>query len=68
MLPRECHRASLSPSLFRAAVVLVPREDAGVALDYVLTAPAAGIEHVGWTRALDVVISTRMPWCSPPAV
>lgn len=45
-------------------VVLVQREDAGVALDYVLTAPAAGTEHVDWmraTRALDVVIATSMP-------
>ncbi len=42
-------------------VVLVQREDQGVAVDFVLTAPAAGTEHVDWmraTRALDVAIAT----------
>ncbi len=42
-------------------VVLVQREVQGVALDYVMTAPAAGTEHVDWmraTRALDVAIAT----------
>ena len=51
-------------------VVLVQREDAGVALDYVLTAPAAGTQHVDWmraTRALDVVIATSMPSGPLPA-
>ena len=45
-------------------IVLVQREDAGVALDYVLSAPAAGTEHVDWmraTRALDVAIATSLP-------
>jgi len=42
-------------------IVLVQREDEGVALDALLMAPAAGTEHVDWmraTRALDVVIAT----------
>jgi len=50
-------------------VVLVQREDEGVALDTVLMAPAAGTEHVDWmraTRALDVVIATSQP--RPPSV
>ena len=45
-------------------IVLVQREDAGVALDYVLSAPAAGTDHVDWmraTRALDVAIATSLP-------
>ena len=44
--------------------VLVQREDQGVAMDYVLVAPAAGTEHLDWmraTRALDVAISTSDP-------
>ena len=44
--------------------VLVQREDQGVAIDYVLVAPAAGTEHLDWmraTRALDVAISTSDP-------
>ena len=42
-------------------VVLVQREDDGLAVDYMLMAPAAGTEHVDWmraTRALDVAIAT----------
>ncbi|MGH1348446.1 MAG: hypothetical protein ACRBN8_43240 [Nannocystales bacterium] len=50
-------------------VVLVQREDEGIALDVLLVAPAAGTEHVDWmraTRALDVVISTTQ--LRPPSV
>lgn len=42
-------------------VVLVQRESQGVAIDYILAAPAAGTEHLDWmraTRALDVAIAT----------
>jgi hypothetical protein len=49
-------------------VVLAQRECDGVALDYLLTAPAAGTDHVDWmraTRALDLVIATSQ--LRPPA-
>jgi hypothetical protein len=49
-------------------VVLAQRECEGVALDYLLTAPAAGTDHVDWkraTRALDLVIATSQQ--RPPA-
>ena len=48
----------------RGVAVLVQREDRGVAIDYVLVAPAAGTEHLDWmraTRALDVAIATSDP-------
>ena len=47
-----------------SVVVLVQREDEGVALDYVLSAPAAGTDHIDWmraTRGLDVVLATSQP-------
>lgn len=37
------------------------REDDGLAVDYLMMAPAAGTEHIDWmraTRALDVAIAT----------
>ena len=64
-------QAAVAMSKGDGVVVLVQREDAGVALDYVLTAPAAGTDHVDWmraTRALDVVISTSLPMPSRAAV
>ncbi|MCR9165558.1 MAG: hypothetical protein ACE37F_00890 [Nannocystaceae bacterium] len=42
-------------------VVVVQREEHGAAMDVVLTAPAAGTDHIDWmraTRALDIVIAT----------
>ena len=47
-----------------SVVVLVQREHEGIALDYVLSAPAAGTDHLDWmraTRALDVVLTTSQP-------
>ena len=41
--------------------VIAQREDDGLAVDYLMLAPAAGTEHVDWmraTRALDVAIAT----------
>lgn len=44
-------------------LVVVQREVEGVAIDYVLQAPAAGTQHLDWmraTRALDIAISTTV--------
>lgn len=54
-------QAAMQMSRGDGVIVVVQREDAGVALDYVLASPAAGTEHVDWmraTRALDVAIAT----------
>lgn len=45
----------------RGVLVVVQRELGGVAVDYVLQAPAAGTQHVDWmraTRALDIAVAT----------
>lgn len=57
-------QAAVQTSRGDGVLVLAQREDAGVAIDYVLTAPAAGTEHVDWmraSRALDVAIATSLP-------
>ncbi len=60
-------QAALQTSKGDGVVVVVQREDRGVALDYILAAPAAGTDHIDWrraTRALDVAIATSDP--KPP--
>ncbi|MBV1861567.1 MAG: hypothetical protein KUG77_24325 [Nannocystaceae bacterium] len=57
-------QAALQSPGGEGVAVLAQREHEGIALDYVLTAPAAGTDHLDWmraTRALDVVISTSQP-------
>ena len=63
-------QASMEHNGRPCVVVLVQREDAGVVLDYLLMAPAAGTEHLDWmraTRALDVAIATSQPRLKPAA-
>lgn len=54
-------QAALGADGREGVVVLAQREDDGLAVDYLMMAPAAGTEHIDWmraTRALDVAIST----------
>ena len=54
-------QAALGTDGREGVVVLAQREDDGLAVDYLMLAPAAGTEHVDWmraTRALDIAIAT----------
>ena len=54
-------QAAIGPDGRDGVAVLVQREEDGVAVDYLMLAPAAGTQHVDWmraTRALDVAVAT----------
>ncbi|MGH1344671.1 MAG: hypothetical protein ACRBN8_24140 [Nannocystales bacterium] len=57
-------QASIRTPSGDGVAVVAQREHESVAIDYRLTAPAAGTDHLDWmraSRALDIVISTSQP-------